>query len=189
MESIIKDYLTTLREEIANLPVESIEEMSELLSEVYENNKSVFVMGNGGSSANASHFVCDLVKGLSYPGGKRFRALSLCDNTPLLTATANDCGYENVFCEQLENFLQSGDLVIAVSGSGNSRNVVRGIELARKKKAITVGVLGSPGGMLKDMVDLAVVAPSENLERIEDLHSIIFHSIKTRFIGEFKKEL
>jgi D-sedoheptulose 7-phosphate isomerase len=138
----------------------------------------VYLFGNGGSAALASHIACDLGKGTAYcNGGKRFRVLSLTDNLPTLTAWANDSSYEDVFSEQLRNFVQPGDLALAISGSGNSKNVLNALQVAREARATTVGISGFQGGEMKPLCDICVVIPSDNMQIIEDLHVAIAHSI------------
>jgi D-sedoheptulose 7-phosphate isomerase len=138
----------------------------------------VYLFGNGGSAALASHFACDLGKGTAYcNGGKRFRVLSLTDNLPTLTAWANDTNYEDVFSEQLRNFVQPGDVALAISGSGNSKNVLNALRVAREARATTVGISGFQGGEMKPLCDICVVVPSENMQIIEDLHVAMSHSI------------
>lgn len=135
-------------------------------------------MGNGGSAATASHFACDLAKGTTMDNPsmrKRFKVTALTDNVPLLTAWANDIDYENMFVEQLKNLLEEGDLVIAISGSGNSKNVLKAVEYANTRAAKTVGLTGFEGGRLKDMVKECLIVPSNSIERIEDVHLILEH--------------
>jgi D-sedoheptulose 7-phosphate isomerase len=120
---------------------------------------------------------CDLGKGCNVEGKKRFRAISLSDNIPLMTAWGNDTSYDNIFSEQLENLVQAGDLVIGISGSGNSPNVLNALKLARKKKAKTIGLTGFQGGKMKELCDICLVVPSDNMQRIEDAHLIIEHAL------------
>jgi D-sedoheptulose 7-phosphate isomerase len=136
-------------------------------------------MGNGGSASNSSHFVCDLAKGTIVADKPRFRAIGLTDNTPLATACANDYGYENVFKEQIDNLVQEGDLVVAISGSGNSVNVLKAVELANSRSATTVALTGMDGGRLAKLAKLSLTVPSENMERVEDLHLVLAHIMKS----------
>ena len=172
-------YLTEAQRVLAELSVEDVATVGELLLQAYLNRDLVVVLGNGGSASNASHFVCDLVKGTIVAEKRGFRAIALSDNTPLATACANDYGYANVFKAQIQNLVQQGDVVIAISGSGNSENVLRAVRLARSLGAVTVALTGCGGGKLKDLADHAVVVPSENMEHVEDTHLIISHLIKT----------
>jgi D-sedoheptulose 7-phosphate isomerase len=142
---------------------------------------SVFLFGNGGSAALASHFACDLAKGTVLPEkfAKRFRAQSLADNLPLITAWANDTSYEQVFAEQLRNFVQSGDVAFGISGSGRSPNVLLALQAARESGAVTVGLAGYQGGKLLGVCDICVVIPSDNMQIIEDLQLAITHALFT----------
>jgi D-sedoheptulose 7-phosphate isomerase len=136
------------------------------------------LFGNGGSASLASHFACDLGKGTAYcNGGKRFRVLALTDNIPAMTAWANDSSYEDVFSEQLRNFVQPQDIAFAISGSGNSGNVLRALQVAREAAATTIGISGFQGGKMKSLCDICLVVPSDDMQVIEDLHLAMAHSI------------
>jgi D-sedoheptulose 7-phosphate isomerase len=173
------DYIAEAARVLTELPVSDIAAVGERLLRAYLEGKLVVVLGNGGSASNASHFVCDLVKGTIVAGRKGFRAMALSDNTPLATACANDYGYENVFKAQIRSMVSEDDVVVAISGSGNSENVLRAVTLARELGATTVGLVGCGGGKLKGLVDLAVLVPSDNMEHVEDTHLVVFHLIKT----------
>jgi D-sedoheptulose 7-phosphate isomerase len=134
-------------------------------------------MGNGGSGSTASHVACDLNKGVSYGRQKRFRVISLNDNLPTLTAYANDVSYEDVFVEQLRNFLCPGDLVVGISGSGNSPNVLNAIAFANSLGAHTVGLCGFNGGKLAPMVKTPIIAPVHDMQKAEDVHLILLHAV------------
>jgi D-sedoheptulose 7-phosphate isomerase len=167
---------------LAHLPHPEIEQIAEKLDRAYEEGRQVFIFGNGGSASLASHFACDLGKGTSMTGTshKRFKVMSLTDNMPLLTAWANDTSYEQVFAEQLRNFVQPGDIAFAISGSGNSPNVLLGIEAAREAHAFIIGLTGfHHGGKMKALCDLCVVVPSDNMQIIEDLHLSVSHALFT----------
>jgi D-sedoheptulose 7-phosphate isomerase len=167
---------------LADLPHPAIEQIADELDRAYEEGRKVFVFGNGGSAALASHFACDLGKGTSMTGNsqKRFKVMSLTDNMPLLTAWANDTSYEQVFAEQLRNFVQPGDIAFAISGSGNSPNVLLGIQAAREARAFIIGLTGfHQGGKMKALCDLCVVVPSDNMQIIEDLHLSVSHALFT----------
>jgi D-sedoheptulose 7-phosphate isomerase len=139
----------------------------------------VYIFGNGGSAALASHFACDLGKGTANGSEKRFRVLALTDNVPLITAWANDANYADIFAEQLANLVRPGDVAFGISGSGNSSNVLRGLQVAKQAGATTVGLTGFGGGELKDQCDACVIVPSENMQIIEDLHLCVAHSLFT----------
>ncbi len=173
----VERYLREVEEMVAALPRDEIRRVVRAIQETRERNGQVFLLGNGGSAALASHMACDLAKTSIVPGARRIRAIALTDNVPLLTAWANDVSYEDVFAEQLANLVQAGDLVIAVSGSGGSPNVLKAVTLARAMGARTVGFTGRPGGRLKDVVDISVVVPSRRIEQAEDGHLILDHAI------------
>jgi D-sedoheptulose 7-phosphate isomerase len=173
-----KQYFKELERVLVSLPKEGIDQIADALVEAYHAGRMVFVCGNGGSAALASHFACDLGKGTAYcNGGKRFRVLALTDNLPTLTAWANDSSYEDVFSEQLRNFVQPHDIAFAISGSGNSKNILNALQAAREAGAATIGISGFQGGTMKSLCDLCVIVPSENMQIIEDLHVAIAHSI------------
>jgi len=171
-------YFEELQRVMVSFPKDGIDQIAETLLRAYDAGRTVYLFGNGGSAALASHFACDLGKGTAYcNGGKRFRVLSLADNLPTLTAWANDTNYEEVFSEQLRNFVQPGDVALAISGSGNSKNVLNALRVARDASATTVGISGFQGGEMKPLCDICVVVPSENMQIIEDLHVAMSHSI------------
>ena len=159
--------------------MDSIQKAIDVLHEARLNGRKVFIMGNGGSAATASHFACDLGKGTLMPGLPRFRVIALTDNMSLFSALANDFGYDQVFCEQLKSLIQPGDVAIGISGSGNSANVLNAILAARELGAITIGFVGFDGGRLKSMVDRCVHVPCDCMEQVEDVHLILEHLIST----------
>jgi D-sedoheptulose 7-phosphate isomerase len=173
-----KQYFDELQRVMVSFPKDGINQIANTLVVAYDAGRTVYLCGNGGSAALASHFACDLGKGTAYcNGGKRLRALSLTDNLPTLTAWANDSSYEDVFSEQLRNFVQPGDVTLAISGSGNSKNVLNALRVAREAGATTVGISGFQGGAMKSLCDVCVVVPSDNMQIVEDLHLAIAHSI------------
>ncbi|MBI2075761.1 MAG: SIS domain-containing protein [Candidatus Aenigmarchaeota archaeon] len=177
-----KDYIDKLKGAFDSLPIDKIEGIADILLGAYEKGNYVYIMGNGGSAATAAHMVCDLAKGTIWPvapGEKRFRIACLSDNTPLLTAWTNDIDYSQVFREQILNLVGKGDVVIGISGSGNSMNVINAVEYANSCGAMTVGLTGCGGGKLKDVVKECIVVESNNMERVEDVHHSIAHMIKT----------
>jgi D-sedoheptulose 7-phosphate isomerase len=169
------DYLYQLMDGLKNLDVGKIDAFIDLLDEARRNRKNVFVLGNGGSAATASHFVGDLNKEASRDKSPRFRAASLSDNLPGMMAYANDISYESIFVETLKNFMEPGDLVIGISGSGNSPNVLRSIEYANEHGGITIGLTGFSGGRLKQMVRYLVHVNIHDMQRVEDVHLVITH--------------
>lgn len=173
-----KQYFEELYRVGASLCHDGVNQIADMVVKAYESGQTVFTFGNGGSASLASHLACDLAKGTAYcNGGKRLRVLALTDNIPVLTAWANDSGYDDVFSEQLRNFIQAQDVALAISGSGNSKNVLNALQVARQAGATTVGISGFQGGEMKSLCDICVVVPSNNMQIIEDLHLAIAHSI------------
>jgi len=175
----LKRYVAELVDTLDQLPWTSIQDVLGVLHYARLHNKQVFIMGNGGSAATASHFACDLGKGTLLPGRPRFRVIALTDNMPLFSAYANDFGYDQVFSQQLSNLVCQGDIAIGISGSGNSENVINAIQLARERQASTIGFVGFDGGVLKNQVDICVHVPSNCMEQVEDIHLMLEHLICT----------
>jgi D-sedoheptulose 7-phosphate isomerase len=176
--SAAKQYFEELQRVMVSLPKDDIDRIADTLVRAYDSGRTVYLCGNGGSASLASHFACDLGKGTAYcNGGKRFRAIALTDNLPTLTAWANDSSYEDVFSEQLKNFVQAGDVALAISGSGNSKNVLNALQVAQEAGATTIGISGFQGGEMKSLCDICVIVPSNNMQIIEDLHVAMAHSI------------
>lgn len=171
----ITGYLSDLKAVIDSFPIEILVEITELLQRAQEAQATIFICGNGGSWATAAHMVCDFGKNTRMPGINRIRVIGLGDNIPSLTAYANDEGYDRVFAEPLINLMNPGDLLIAISGSGNSPNVLRAVEIARELGGTTIGLTGFEGGQLKALVDHPIVIPSDSMEIIEDCHMIVDH--------------
>ena len=170
-------YLSEIQEAVGQISAEAIQKTINTLQEARLSGHQVFIMGNGGSASTASHFVCDLAKRTRLPGWPSFRVIGLTDNTAFLSALANDEGYETVFSRQLENLVQPFDVVIGISGSGNSPNVLNGIELARSRGAKTIGFTGLTGGKLKDLVQISVHTPTVRIDQAEDIHLMLEHFI------------
>jgi D-sedoheptulose 7-phosphate isomerase len=174
-----KAYLQQVSEVLKRLPFALIDQVVDRLWKAYREDQAVYLFGNGGSAALASHCACDLGKGTIMNGNRRFRVLALTDNVPLLTAWANDACYADVFAEQLRSFLRKDDVVFALSASGNSPNVLNALSLAQEVGASTMGLTGFQGGKMKALCELCVVIPSENMQVIEDIHLSVTHSIFT----------
>ena len=172
-------YLQEVSGALKRLPFVQIDRVADALWNAYQDNRVVYLFGNGGSAALASHCACDFGKGTVVNGYRRFRVLALTDNVPLMTAWANDARYEDIFAEQLRSFLQPDDVAFAISGSGNSANVLNALHAAREMGAFTIGLTGFQGGKMKSLCDLCVVVPSENMQVIEDSHLSVTHSIFT----------
>lgn len=173
----VDDYLNRLAATIMRISREEINAVIEVLFQAWKARKQVFILGNGGSAATASHMANDLCKMTAVDGKHRMKAFSLADNAPLLTAWSNDTCYENVFAEQLINYIEPGDVVIAISASGNSPNVLRALEAAREYGAVRIGLTGLDGGQLKSQVEYCVQIPDEHMGRQEDGHLILDHII------------
>jgi len=176
---IVGNYLDELKAVISKIPTGNILKIVDIINEARENGKRIYIFGNGGSAATASHFACDLSKGAIRSDKPRIKAFSLNDTMSQVSAWANDSDYEFVFSEQIENYVELGDIVIAISGSGNSLNVLNGIATARTKGAITIGLTAFDGGHLRGMVDIAIVAPVFSMEQAEDIHLMLEHIITT----------
>jgi D-sedoheptulose 7-phosphate isomerase len=169
------NYKEDLLNAVNRIDLDKVEKATAWLREARDTDHHIFTCGNGGSASTASHFVCDIVKGASYQREKRFRILALTDSLATLTAYSNDVNYEAVFVEQLKNFAQSGDVLIAISGSGNSPNVLRAVEYARSVGCKTIGLTGRDGGKLGQAAELNIQVPVQHMGRIEDAHLIVCH--------------
>lgn len=176
MQRVI-NYVTTLQETINQLPKQEIVQVMDLLHAARLAGRQIFIMGNGGSASTATHFVCDLAKNTRKEGWPHFKVIGLADNMALFSAYANDEGYESVFAQQLANLVMPEDIVIAISASGNSRNVLNGVSLAKSANAITIGFTGFDGGKLCSMVDINIHVNSNIIEHVEDIHLILEHMI------------
>lgn len=149
-----------------------------------DNGNRIFVMGNGGSASTSSHFVSDLLKTSIIKGKKRIKATSLTDNIPVMMAWSNDTSFENVFVNQLENFVEENDIVIGISGSGNSENVIRAIKFANQKNAKTIGLSGGNGGKLEEISNICLKVPNKDMLTIETMHVLICHLLTTMLRSE-----
>lgn len=174
-DAIVEGYLGELKRTLDALPREVLFQIVEAINQAREADKTVYICGNGGSGSTASHMVCDFSKNTRMDGVKRLKSVGLTDNIPSMTAYANDEGYDRIFAEPIITFLTPGDVLIAISGSGNSPNVLRGVEAAKEIGATTIGLTGMGGGKLKDLVDICLIVPSDSMERTEDVHMIVDH--------------
>ena len=176
----IENYFHQLSGLIPQLPYNTIARIASVFFDACTEQRTVFVFGNGGSAASASHMMCDMNKGVSeLDGSKRPQFMALTDNVALMSAWANDFGYERIFSEQLKTFVKSRDVAFAISTSGDSPNVLLALETAREQGALTVGLAGCQGGQMKSLCDICAVVPSDNVQVIEDLHQAMLHSIFT----------
>lgn len=177
MRDQISTYLHDLAQATHKLSLGKVQSLMDTLLACHARGNTVFILGNGGSAATASHFACDLAKGARAPGLPAFRVVALTDNVPLLTAWGNDTSYDRVFAEQLAALARAGDVVICISASGNSPNVLAVPEVARQVGATTVALTGETGGKLGKLVDLVIRVPAQLIEQVEDAHLIIAHSV------------
>jgi len=188
MTNEINSYFEKLSDVLVNIDLKSIKDIVYELLAVRQRNGCIYVFGNGGSAATATHFCNDLLKGVSCGIEKRFRVICLNDNTSVITCIANDLSYEDIFLEQLKNFIQLGDLVLGISCSGNSPNVVNALKYARYKGVRTAGLVAFQGGELAALSDVFVLAPVDSFELSEDVHMVIVHLVKTLLIKAIKNE-
>jgi D-sedoheptulose 7-phosphate isomerase len=172
---IARDYVTQVRDLLAELDLAAVAAASTVLLQAYDGGRTVFICGNGGSASTASHMAADLGKNTVAPGRPRLRVLSLNDNMAWFSALANDLGYENVFVEQIENLLQPRDVLIALSASGNSPNVVRAAEFAKARGGLVLALVGFQGGRLRDLADVAIHLKCDAYGPVEDAHLVINH--------------
>lgn len=172
-----KDYIAEVQTVLARVDHATIDQIAEEIWRGYEAGQTLFLFGNGGSAALASHFACDIGKGTIAGREKRLKTIALTDNVPLITAWANDKSYDEIFAEQLDALAEKGDVVMAISGSGNSPNVIRGLQAARQRGAKTLVLTGFEGGKAKALADLCLVVPSDSMQHIEDAHLCATHAI------------
>jgi D-sedoheptulose 7-phosphate isomerase len=170
-------YFNSLKRTLDELPVEPIAKMISVIHHARIDNRQVFIMGNGGSASTASHFVCDLAKNTRRDDLPHFRVIGLADNMASFSAYANDEGYDSVFAQQLVSLVQPEDVVIGISTSGNSANVLNATRVAKEQGAMTIGLTGFDGGKLALLVDLNVHVPSNCIEQVEDIHLMVEHLV------------
>ena len=177
-----ESYRASLLEAIQTIDTEKVNRAIEWFRDARAEGRRVFVCGNGGSASTASHFVCDMVKGASFNSSTRFRIMALTDSLPTITAYSNDVSYECVFVEQLKNFAEPGDVLMAISGSGNSPNVLRAVEYANSIGCRTIALSGRDGGKLGPLAQLNIQAANPHMGRIEDVHMMVMHMIAYYFM-------
>ncbi len=182
----LRTYADGLKKSLDSVPGEQFDELVRLMEASVEEGRQVFVMGNGGSGSTASHMVCDLNKGVSFGLEKRLRVICLNDNMATILAYANDVSYDEVFVEQLKNFVHPGDLVIGISGSGNSRNVLKAIDYANQAGAHTVGMTGFDGGKLAKAAKTSIWVNVHDMQQAEDVHMILFHVLMQVLYARFR---
>lgn len=173
----LTSYVVQTYQMLEQLPLWELQRVADAIWEAYQRDATIFVCGNGGSAATASHFACDLSKWTINPQSRRVRAIALTDNVPLITAWSNDQEYADVFVEQLQALYRDGDIIIAISGSGNSANVVRAIEWGNRVGAVTIGITGRDGGRLYRIAKIGLHVKNNFMPLIEDIHSIVCHAL------------
>jgi len=173
----IQDYISTLQLTMDQLPRQAIADVIAILQQARMRGSQVFILGNGGSASTASHFACDLAKNTRQEGLPHFRVIGLTDNMAMFSALANDEGYENGFSEQLASLVRPGDIVIAISASGNSKNVIQAVEAAHRYGATVVGFTGFDGGVLRQLANFHIHVGSNIIEHVEDIHLMLEHLI------------
>jgi len=176
MREFLRQYVAEEKRLLDEISTEQFERFVEVMLAAYERESQIFVFGNGGSAVTASHFACDINKGVSMGLQKRFKVICLNDSLATMLAYANDVSYEDVFVEQLKNFLRQGDVVIGVSGSGKSRNVIKAVEYANENGAQTMALAGFDGGELAKSAKTVIIVPTDDMQKIEDMHLIVSHA-------------
>lgn len=175
MRNEVLNYLETLSKTLNDLQVDEIVEVANTFIKARDTGKTIYTMGNGGSGSTASHIVCDIIKGCSYGKERKFKIICLNDNIPTVLAYANDISYDVIFEEQLKNLLHEGDVVLGISGSGNSKNIINAINYANLRKATTIGFTGYDGGILKKISKLSVNVGVNDMQISEDIHVVTLH--------------
>ena len=184
----IRQYFQEFQDVVERTPTEPIEHVIELLYTTWKHRKRVYILGNGGSASTATHMANDLAKATIVFGKPRMKVIALTECISLITAWANDSSYECIFKEQLENLLDEGDLVIGISASGNSPNVLRAMEYSKKMRAVTIGLTGLSGGKLRMIADHCVQSPTDDVGMIEGAHMVIEHLISKELSGLIQRE-
>ena len=182
MKNFLTDYINRQKQTLETIPVEKVAIVIDVFREALKSDRQIFVFGNGGSAANASHFVTDLGKGSSDKTWRRFRCMSINDNTPWITALGNDYSYDEIFVRQLMNFAKAGDVLLIMSVSGNSPNLVKAAAWARDNDVKVIALTGAKKGKLEAMADIPVVVNDDHYGRVEDAHMGICHMIAYAFM-------
>jgi D-sedoheptulose 7-phosphate isomerase len=182
LKAFIDSYTTALNKAMAGFDPVQFKKIISILADAYKNDKQVFIAGNGGSAGTANHFVCDFGKNAipfegTGPGKRRFRIISVSDNIEKITALGNDIAFEEIFRQQLINLMREGDVLIAISASGSSPDIIKACEYAKVMKAGIIALAGFTGGKIREFADAAMVVPLESYEQIEDIHLVILHMV------------
>ena len=182
MNDWINNYIARQKSALDSIPADGVAMLVEIFRKAWREDRQIFVFGNGGSAANASHFVTDLGKGASDKLSRRFRCMSINDNTPWMTALGNDYAYDQIFAKQLANFARAGDVVLCMSVSGNSPNLVMALEWANAHEVETIALVGAKRGRLAEIANHSIVIDSEHYGRVEDAHMTICHLLAYAFM-------
>jgi D-sedoheptulose 7-phosphate isomerase len=181
MKAFIRSYLAEVQRLLGKCDSETLERVFGVLQQARRDGRRIFVAGNGGSAATANHFTCDLGKNTAHGESERFRIISLCDNIPYLTAYANDTGYSETFFEQAKNLMEPGDVLVVISVSGSSPNIVRVADYFKQRSGIVIAMTGPTGGDVKRYADYHLPVASDSYEQVEDLHVVFAHVIVAGF--------
>lgn len=190
MKDYLEDYIAQQRAALESIRVDEVESVISVFQKTLKEDRQIFVFGNGGSASNASHFITDLGKSASDKTFRRFRCLSLNENLSWITAIGNDYAYEDIYLRQLENYARPGDIVMVLSVSGNSPNLVKAFEYCKKQNMYTIALLGGKKGRLAELADQSIIINSTHYARVEDCHMHICHMICYAFVErpELQKE-
>lgn len=182
MKTFLNDYITKQKQTLDTIPLDQVSQIVNIFHQALQNDRQIFVFGNGGSAANASHFVTDLGKGSSDKTWRRFRCMSINDNTAWITALGNDYAYDDIFMRQLANFGRKGDVVFMMSVSGNSPNLVKATTWAKENGLLVIALVGAKKGRLAELADVPVVVNDTHYGRVEDAHMGVCHMIAYAFM-------
>lgn len=182
MKNFLSDYIARQKKALDTIPLNTVSEIIDVFRDALKNDHQIFVFGNGGSAANASHFVTDLGKGSSDKTWRRFRCMALNDNTPWMTALGNDYSYDEIFTRQLMNFARKGDVILTMSVSGNSPNLVSAVSWAKENGILVIALVGAKRGRLAEMADIPLVVNDTHYGRVEDAHMGVCHMIAYAFM-------
>lgn len=182
MKSFLADYINKQKQTLDTIPLEKVSQIVDIFRDALQDDRQIFVFGNGGSAANASHFITDLGKGSSDKTWRRFRCLSINDNTPWITALGNDYAYDEIFVRQLTNYARAQDIIFVMSVSGNSPNLVKAASWAKEKGLTVIALVGGKRGKLEAIADISVVIDDEHYGRVEDAHMGVCHMIAYAFM-------
>lgn len=182
------DYFERLNKTLLNINIEEFEKLEEIIFNAYKNNKTIFIIGNGGSASAATHWSCDFSKGTRVENKRPLKCISLTDNIALITAISNDISYDDVFVEQLKVFFSKGDVLIGISASGNSENIVRALKHCKDNCGTAIAIVGFTGGKCREIADYSVYIPNNEYGIVEDIHIIIDHMVSQKIKKRIEDE-